>query len=80
MVEDFFDKYASSTRDPRYADIVTGMRNAAAHGVIETVNVFPELKIERGEGGEVKDVGVSAPGDALGHFLDVFEMSRPGSE
>mmetsp|Transcript_9209 Transcript_9209/g.13943 ORF Transcript_9209/g.13943 Transcript_9209/m.13943 type:complete len:660 (-) Transcript_9209:59-2038(-) len=78
MVEEFMNKYAAHTRDPRYADIVTGMRNAAAHGVIETVNVFPELTPKK-EGEDIVDVDSAAPSSALQHFLDIFELSRPGT-
>jgi hypothetical protein len=77
MVNDFMTKYASSTRDPSYADIVTRMRDAQNHGVIETVHAFPEFDLVTFDG-NVHDAVPRMPSDPLEHFKTIYELSRPG--
>jgi len=79
-VNTFMAKYAASTRDPEYADIVTKMRDVQNRGVIETVNVFSEFEIVHGPNGEVVDAKPVPPKDPFEHFVKLYDQSRPGSE
>ena len=82
-VKEFMEKYSVSTRDERYAGIVTGMRDVLDEGVIETMNVFPELSLEYegGEGkGEVVGVGGKMPEDHLDYYLRLYGDSVRGGE
>ena len=76
----FMEKYAASTRDPRYAEIVTTMRDVASHGVIETVNVFPEMALLRNADGKVVDAVVTAPTDPVNHMRTLYRMSAAGAD
>ena len=71
-VGEFMERYSVSTRDERYAGIVTGMRDALDEGVIETMNVFPELSLEYGGRGEVVGVQGKMPEDHLDYYLRLF--------
>ena len=41
-IDDFFKVYASDTRDTKYAEIVTKMRDTKDNGIIQKVQIFPE--------------------------------------
>jgi hypothetical protein len=76
-VNEFMMKYAVSTRDPAYADIVSQMQYHQYRGVLETANMFPEYKVMSGEDGSIIDVEPVRPSDPYQYFMNVFEMSRP---
>jgi len=78
LVNDFMLKYAASTRDSSYASIVTRMRDVQNHGVIETVNVFPEFVVTKDGEGHVVDVVPHPPSDPLTHLKKIYAMSRAG--
>jgi len=76
----FMDKYASSTRNPAYADIVTGMREANGRGVLETVNLFPEFDVvyqgEAQDLAHIVDAIPRTPTDPLVHFRYMYDLGR----